>query len=170
MYLEDVDENGEAYYVTEGKLRAGFAKLVPQEDMLPQRANIDVLPDLPYHGFKDTDYVDGIFADGTIVKLIIDLFPTSWVFKKGHRIRVSIACADWPTYDLHPKLSLSNDNSRRRGSIFCFSAIRSASSDSISWLPAASISLASLIISEGMPSREAVAMALLPPGIPTARR
>ena len=111
VYLEDVDESGGAYYVTEGKLRAGFAGLVPQEDMLAPGTQIDVLPDLPYHGFKDTDYVDGIFAGGNVVELIVDLFPTSWVFKKGHQIRVSIACADWPTYDLHPKLSPKNDPS-----------------------------------------------------------
>ena len=109
VYLEDVDEKGEAYYITEGKLRAGFAGLVPQEDMLPSEARIDVLPDLPYHGFKDSDYVKGIFAGGNIVELTFDLFPTSWVFKKGHRIRVPIACADWPTFDLHPRLSLRND-------------------------------------------------------------
>jgi putative CocE/NonD family hydrolase len=108
VYLEDVDEKGEAYYVTEGKLRAGFAGLVPQEEMLATNAHIKVLPNLPYHGFKDNDYVEKIFTGGKIVELVIDLYPTSWVFKKGHRIRVSIACADWPTFDLHPKLSPKN--------------------------------------------------------------
>lgn len=108
VYLEDVDERGEAYYVTEGKLRAGFASLVPDEEILPEGVKIDVLPDLPYHGFKDTDYVDGIFASGNVIELVLDLYPTSWVFKRGHRIRISIACADWPTFDLHPKLSQTN--------------------------------------------------------------
>ena len=111
VYLEDVDEEGEAYYVTEGKLRAGFAGLVPQEEMLPPGAGIDVLPDLPYHGFNDHDFVDRIFASGNIVELVIDLLPTSWVFKEGHRSRVSIASADWPTYELHPRLSPNNDPS-----------------------------------------------------------
>jgi len=45
------------------------------------------------------------------VELVFDLYPTSWVFKKGHRIRVSIAAADWPTFDLHPKLSPKNNPS-----------------------------------------------------------
>lgn len=109
VYLEDVDEEGESNYVTEGILRAGFAGIVPEEDLLPPDAGIDVKPDLSYHGFKQTDYVDVIFAGGNMVELVIDLYPTSWVFKKGHRIRVSIACADWPTFDLHPKLSPTND-------------------------------------------------------------
>ncbi|MCX5831959.1 MAG: CocE/NonD family hydrolase [Deltaproteobacteria bacterium] len=109
VYLEDIDEKGESSYITEGKLRAGFAKLVPQEEMLPPGKRLPVLPELPYHGFRDTDYNGGIFAGGKKVELVLDLQPTSWVFKKGHRMRVSIACADWPTYDLHPALSPKND-------------------------------------------------------------
>jgi predicted acyl esterase len=40
--------------------------------------------------------------------LTIDLFPTSWVFKAGHRARVSIAGADWPTFEILPELSPKN--------------------------------------------------------------
>jgi hypothetical protein len=108
VYLEDVESGVTAYYVTEGMLRAGFARLVPQEDMLPADSEIDVKPDLPYHGFKAADYDEDVFADGKVKGLVIDLFPTSWVFKKGHRFRVSIASADWPTFELNPKLSPNN--------------------------------------------------------------
>ncbi|MCP4112976.1 MAG: CocE/NonD family hydrolase [Desulfobacteraceae bacterium] len=110
VYLEDVDENGDAYFVTDGLHRAGFATLMPNEDMLlTPDSGIDVLPDLPWHGYDQADYTDGIFAGGNIAEVVFDLQPTSWVFKKGHRIRVSIACADWPTFFLHPKLSPGND-------------------------------------------------------------
>jgi len=110
-YLEDVDENGEAYYVTEGQLRAGFAGTVPAENILPPDAGIDVKPDLPYHGYKQSDYVDEIFGGGNKVELAFDLLPTSWIFKKGHRIRVSIAGADWPNFQIDPKLSPTNNPS-----------------------------------------------------------
>ena len=76
---------------------------------MPQGSDIEVLPDLPWHGFLKADYVDGIFANGKKVELVIDLLPTSWVFKKGHKIRVSIAGADWPTFQLHPELSPTNN-------------------------------------------------------------
>jgi hypothetical protein len=135
VYLEDVDERGEAYYVTEGKLRAGFAGLLPQEDMLASNARIKVLPNLPYHGFKDTDYVDGIFAKDNIVKLVFDLFPTSWVFKKGHRIRLSIAAADWPTFDLHPKLSPKNNPSDQANTVPTITVYRDAKHPSSIELP-----------------------------------
>ncbi len=109
VYLEDVNEKGDAYFVTDGMLRAEFAKLVPNEDILSPGAGIDVLPNLPWHGYRKSDYSDRIFAGGNIVELVFDLMPTSWVFKKGHHIRVSIACADWPTFALHPKLSPANN-------------------------------------------------------------
>lgn len=113
VYLEDVEGTGEdekAYLVTEGMLRAGFAGLVSEEeDILPPGSDIDIKPDLNHHGFRQNDYQDGILAGGAVVEIVIDLKPTSWVFKEGHRVRVAIACADSPTFPLHPRLSPSDD-------------------------------------------------------------
>lgn len=108
FYLEDVDENGRAVLVTEYPLRAGFAELHDDDEQITIAA-VDVKPDLPWHGYKEADYVSDIFSGDNIVELVSDFHPTSWVFKKGHSIRVSIACADWPTFALNPKLGLSND-------------------------------------------------------------
>ncbi len=48
VYLEEVDENGEAVLITEGVLRAGFANLVDNdEEIYSGEVGIDVLPDLP---------------------------------------------------------------------------------------------------------------------------
>lgn len=109
VYLEDVDNEGEAYYITEGMLRAGFANLKENKDILLSGEKIDVLPKLPWHGFKINDYVNNIFRNDNIVKLVFDLLPTSWLIKKGHCIRVSIACSDWPLFKLHPQLSPNNN-------------------------------------------------------------
>ncbi|MBN1221678.1 MAG: CocE/NonD family hydrolase [Candidatus Aminicenantes bacterium] len=108
FYLVDVDANGESVLVTERGHRAEFTTLQDNDRMIPDNPGIDVLPDLPWHGYDRADYEDKVFAGGKIVKIVTDLYPTSWVFKKGHRMRVSIACADWPTFKLHPKLSPSN--------------------------------------------------------------
>ena len=108
-YLEDVAGDGKAVLITESPVRAGFAGLHDINKVIRRGASgVDVLPKLPWHGYEKADYVDGIFAGGKIVELKYDLLPTSWVFKKGHRIRVSIAAADWPTFRLDPKLSPSN--------------------------------------------------------------
>ena len=109
VYLEDIDEKGTALLVSEGCLRAGYADLQDNDKMIRSgETGIEVLPELPWHGYERAHYRDRILADGNIVNLTFDLQPTSWVFRKGHHIRVSIACADWPTFRLHPKLSTSN--------------------------------------------------------------
>jgi len=109
VYLEDVDEGGQAWLVTEGQLRAGFAKLYDNDLMIKHgKHEMDVLPDLPWHGFEEQHYRPEVLAGDAVVKLVIDLEPTSWVFRKNHRIRVSLACADYPTFQLHPKLSPAN--------------------------------------------------------------
>ena len=109
VYLEDVDENGEALLVSEGQLRAGFAGLRDNNKMVREgRTNVEVLPKLPWHGFHRSQYNAKVFAGGAIVELVIDYQPTAWVFKHGHRVRVSIGCADYPTFRLHPLLSPRN--------------------------------------------------------------
>jgi len=110
LYLEDVDEEGEAVLVTETQLRAGFADLYDNDKIIAGgKYKINVLPELPWHGYERSHYRDRVLADTAIVELVIDFLPTSWVFRKGHRIRVSMACADHPTFPLHPRLSPAND-------------------------------------------------------------
>lgn len=110
VYLEDVDEDGNAVLVTEGVLNAQFHELQDNNDMiLGGDSSINVQPDLPWHGYEEDEADLDVFADGEIVQLTMDLFPTSWVFKAGHSIRISIACADYPTFELTPELSPTND-------------------------------------------------------------
>ena len=108
FYLEDVNPEGAALLVTEHQHRAGFDRLVDNDLQIPGNTGIDVKPDLPWHGFREADYTGGVFADGAVVRVTTSLHPTSWLFRKGHSIRLSIAAADWPTFDLHPELSPQN--------------------------------------------------------------
>ena len=108
FYLEDMDESGRTILVSEYPLRAEFARLQNNDREITTNDGVDVLPDLPWHGYAEADYVDRIFAGHNIVEIVNDFQPTSWVFKKGHRIRVSIACADWPTFRLHERLCPTN--------------------------------------------------------------
>jgi putative CocE/NonD family hydrolase len=109
-YLEDVAPDGRAILISEMPQRAGFAALHDNDTMILRgAARVNVKPELPWHGYEKAHYDPQIFASGAPVKLAFDLHPTSWVFKKGHRIRVSLAAADWPTFNLHPALSPAND-------------------------------------------------------------
>lgn len=87
-YLEDVRADGSVHYVTEGKLRASHRALA---DPPYNRFG------LPYHrGFKED--VRPV-VPGEVFELSFDLYPTSIVFQKGNRIRLTIAGADRDTYD-----------------------------------------------------------------------
>lgn len=81
-YLLDVPEDGNSQYVTEGALRASHRALsTPSFNYLQ----------LPYHrSFKE----DVAALTSEPVELVFDLYPTSNLFRAGHRIRVTIAGAD----------------------------------------------------------------------------
>ncbi|MEL6134072.1 MAG: CocE/NonD family hydrolase, partial [Bacteroidota bacterium] len=102
VYLSEVDEKGEAYYVTDGQLRASWAATY-DNDVLAQN-QLDVKPELPWHGYEKAQWQEGILASGAPVELVFDLLPTSWKFRKGHKIRLSIAGADAATFELNPTL------------------------------------------------------------------
>lgn len=83
VYLEDVDVNGFSHYVTEGKIRASMRAV-----SYPPYAFMG----LPFHrcNAEDVDYLE----PGEPVKLSFALLATSYVFRAGHRIRITITGAD----------------------------------------------------------------------------
>ena len=107
VYLEDVAPDGSVMRVTDGQLRASFEGVVSEDRI--STAPFNVQPALPWHGFRQSDRNSKVFAAGRIAKLKLDLMPTAWVFGRGHRIRVAIAGADSPTFELHPLLEAARD-------------------------------------------------------------
>jgi hypothetical protein len=81
-YLEQVSADGSSTYVTEGALRASHRA----RHTAPYAS-----PGLPYHGSIEADCEP---LGGGPVELELDLFPTSWLFPRGSRIRLAIAGAD----------------------------------------------------------------------------
>ncbi len=92
VYLEDVTPKGEVRLITEGQLRALHRKLSTDKPLYDSPA--------PYHSFlqKDAEPLE----PGRITQFVFDLLPTSYLFKKGHRIRVAIAGADRDHFELSP--------------------------------------------------------------------
>ncbi|MFN0178621.1 MAG: CocE/NonD family hydrolase [Gemmatimonadales bacterium] len=88
VYLEDVGPDGKSTYVTEGMLRALHRKI--STDPAPYRTLY------PYHSFKKRD--GRPLIPGQLSTLKFQLFPTSVLFRAGHRIRVAIAGADKDTF------------------------------------------------------------------------
>ena len=84
VYLEDVDENGNVHYVTEGLFRAVHRKISTE----PQPYK-DVVP---YHTYLKKDAQP--LVPNEVAELKFDLLPVSYLFKKGHKIRIAISGAD----------------------------------------------------------------------------
>jgi hypothetical protein len=43
-----------------------------------------------------------LMTPGEAYELVFELFPTSNVFRKGHRVRVDISSSNWPRFDVNP--------------------------------------------------------------------
>jgi uncharacterized protein len=82
-YLEDVDRKGRVSYVTEGELRA-LHRALGSNPPYPQPA--------PYHSFKQKDGLP--MTPGELASIDFAMIPTSYLFKKGHAIRLALAGAD----------------------------------------------------------------------------
>lgn len=85
-YLEEVDLNGYSHYLTEGVLRVSHRALTK-----PTYKNMG----LPYHRSYKEDILP---ITDEAVELVFDLHPISNIFDQGHRIRLTITCADKDNY------------------------------------------------------------------------
>ncbi|MDH3746328.1 MAG: CocE/NonD family hydrolase, partial [Acidobacteriota bacterium] len=92
VYLEEVDAEGRAHYVTEGVLRASFRALEK-----PTWKNFA----LPFHRCFKKDRAKKL--PKTPVELVFDLMGTAILIDEGHRIRITVAGADHENFALYPK-------------------------------------------------------------------
>ncbi len=91
-YLEDVDETGRVTYLTEGEIRAAGRQI--------SRAEPPYHVFGPYRTFERRDAEK--MVPGKTVDLTFDLWATSVLIRKGHRIRIAIAGADKDNFAEYP--------------------------------------------------------------------
>ena len=89
-YIEDVAPNGDAHYVTEGQLRA----------LHRRRKQRTSLAGTIVRSFERRDRRSA--AAGELVRMDIDLLPTSYTFKRGHRLRLVLAGSDRDHFEPSP--------------------------------------------------------------------
>jgi putative CocE/NonD family hydrolase len=86
VHLEDVDESGTSTYVDQRRMRASHRKTgTPSYYRCGS----------PWHSYFESDAE--LIPSGEVVEVSFELLPTSYLFQRGHRIRVSIACAEEAT-------------------------------------------------------------------------
>ena len=91
-YLEDERPDGQVDYVTEGQLRALHRRPSSVEPPYPQAG--------PYRSFLRADAAP--LEPGVVSELSFDLLPTSWLFRRGHRLRLALAGADCDHFERLP--------------------------------------------------------------------
>ncbi|MFK7777012.1 MAG: CocE/NonD family hydrolase, partial [Gimesia sp.] len=64
--------------------------------------------------FRDSLKTEKLMQPGEIYPVTIKLYPTSNVFKKGHRIRVDISSSNFPRFDINPNTGEPLNNNRRK--------------------------------------------------------
>src|SRR5262249_232263 len=82
-YLEEVDNQGNSTYITEGELRASHR-------LLGEAAFKDF--GLPWHNFFQADLQP--ISAGEPFELVFALRPTAWQFAEGTHLRITVAFAD----------------------------------------------------------------------------
>jgi putative CocE/NonD family hydrolase len=88
VYLEEVNSRGRSTYITEGNLRASHRR--------QSEAPFDNLS-LPYHRHYESELA--AIPSGEPVDLVFDLLPTSYLFRRGNRIRITVAFADADNFE-----------------------------------------------------------------------
>ena len=88
-YLEDVDREGRARLVTEGELRTIHRTTLHEDDAA------DAVHARPAHVEATFLRKDALaLAPGEVATHAIELLPLAMLFRRGHRIRLSLAGAD----------------------------------------------------------------------------
>lgn len=101
--ISDVDPSGKAVLMTSGYLRASHRAVDdershPAEPWIANDTPSEVIPDRP-HRYR------------------IDLWPTAWTVKPGHRLRMAISSADTPTHAPSPHPAINTVFHDGRGSL-----------------------------------------------------
>ncbi len=98
--FEEVFPNGFSRFVTDWMIRA--SRLTVESNIMYDTVGV------PYHPSTDSD-VRAKLAEGLgkPVLLLFHLEPISYVFHSGNRIRLTVCCAEYATYQ-HPMYDLSH--------------------------------------------------------------
>lgn len=92
VYLEDVAPDGRVTYLTEGILRAIHRQVSDKEPPYMVQG--------PYHSFERADAA--LLAPGEVTEISFNLYTTSVLIRKGHRLRVAVAGHDASVFARYP--------------------------------------------------------------------
>jgi putative CocE/NonD family hydrolase len=90
------------------------AKLIdvnPASSDYPAGFDLNIADGIRRARFRDSLKSEKLMTPGEVYPLTIQLYPTSNIFKRGHRIRVDVSSSNFPRFDINPNTGEPlNDN------------------------------------------------------------
>ncbi|MEX0676526.1 MAG: CocE/NonD family hydrolase [Pirellulales bacterium] len=93
------------------------AKLIdvyPPNDDFPGGFDLNIGDGIVRTRFRESLAREVLMQPGTIYPLAIKLYPTSNIFKRGHRIRVDVSSSNFPRFDVNPNTGEPLNDNRRQ--------------------------------------------------------
>ncbi|MCB1208623.1 MAG: CocE/NonD family hydrolase [Verrucomicrobiales bacterium] len=117
---EDVEVTGELevkLWISSDAVDTDFtAKLIdvcPASADWPGGFDLNIADGICRARFRESLTSESLMEPGKIYPLTVRLYPTSNVFKKGHRIRVDVSSSNFPRFDINPNTGEPLGNNRR---------------------------------------------------------
>ena len=92
------------------------AKLVdvyPPSRDFPAGVELNVADSIVRARYRDSLEKAALMAPGEVYSFNIEMYPTSLVFRRGHRIRLDISSSNFPRFDVNPNTGEPLNNNRR---------------------------------------------------------
>jgi putative CocE/NonD family hydrolase len=117
---EDVEVTGEiqvklwaASTAPDTDFTAKLVDVYPPSADFPGGFELNITDGIIRARFRDSAYEESLMDPGTVYTFTIKLYPTSNVFKKGHRIRVDLSSSNFPRFDVNPNTGEPLNDNRR---------------------------------------------------------
>jgi putative CocE/NonD family hydrolase len=118
---EDVEVTGEievklwgASSAVDTDFTAKLIDVYPASPDFPGGFDLNIGDGILRARFRESLKKEVLMQPGTIYPLTIKLYPTSNIFKRGHRIRVDVSSSNFPRFDVNPNTGEPLNNHRRR--------------------------------------------------------
>jgi putative CocE/NonD family hydrolase len=116
--LEVTGELAVRLWVSSSAVDTDFtAKLVdvyPPSSSWPGGFDLNIGDGIQRMRFRDSLQKESLIEPGKIYPITIKLYPTSNIFKRGHRIRVDVSSSNFPRFDVNPNTGEPLNQHRRR--------------------------------------------------------
>jgi uncharacterized protein len=98
---------------TDTDFTAKLIDVYPPNSDFPAGVDLNVADSIVRARYRESLEHAVLMKPGTVYPFTIEMYPTSLVFKKGHRIRVDVSSSNFPHFDVNPNTGEPLNDNRR---------------------------------------------------------